>query len=139
MTGSPRYLRALAISALKSTTYMFALLFGIIFIAEHISPFLFLLTLYCFYFLITFLFAEWIFNDVHIRTKALVIIILISFIIETILLVAFFRRLGMTTFNMTVIYRSFIFLAMHAGAMIAAKYVRKRFWATSGLAEGLES
>jgi hypothetical protein len=133
------YKRALGISFLKSLSYIIAVSAGLIFVAERVSPILFIVVLHFFYFLITFLFAEWIFEDVTVRTKQLVIIIIYTFVVETVLSVSFFRFMGMTTFNFAVVYKSFIFLALHGGAMFAALYVRKRIWAKEGLAEGLES
>lgn len=133
------YPRALGISLLKSIAYIIALSAGLIFVAESVSPILFIVVLHFFYFLITFLFAEWIFSDVTVRTKQLILIIIYTFLVETIISVAFFRFMGLTMFNFEVFYKSLIFLALHGGAMFAALYVRKRIWAKEGLAEGLES
>lgn len=133
------YSRSIGISLLKSIAYMIALSAGMLFVAERISPVLFLVALYVLYFFLTFFFSEWIFEDVTVRTKQLVIIILVTFLLETILSVGFFRYMGLTTFNFQVLYRSLIFLVLHAGGMVAALTVRRRAWAREGLSEGLES
>ncbi len=133
------YARAIGISLLKSLSYIIGLTAGFLFIAERVPAMLFVIVLYVFYFFITFLFAEWIFEDGNVQTKQLVIIIASTFLIEMVLSISFFRFMGVGSINLENISKSVVFLILHGGAMFSALYLRKRMLAKEGLAEGLES
>jgi hypothetical protein len=139
MTTKSIYTRALGISALKSVTYILLVLACMLTIADDIPPVLFLAALHVFYFFITFLYAEWIFHDPHVRTQRLIGVILLTFLLELAISTAFFRWLGLTTLDAEVLLKSGVFLLLHGSAMSAALYLRKRSLAKHGLAEGLES
>jgi hypothetical protein len=135
----PIYTRALGISALKSVTYILLVLGGMLTIADDIPPVLFIVSLHVFYFFITYLYAEWIFHDPHVRARQLVNVILLTFLLELAVSSAFFRWLGLATLDAEILLKSAVFLILHGSAMSAALYVRKRISAQRGLAEGLES
>jgi hypothetical protein len=133
------YRRAIGISLLKSISYIIGLAAGLLFIADRVPPLLFVVALYFFYVVITFLFGEWIFEDGSVGTKQLIMIILVTFLVEMVITISFFRYMGIAALTFENISKSVVFLVLHGGALFAALYVRKRMLAKEGLAEGLES
>ncbi len=132
-------LRALGIWTLKSVVYVAFLLASIMFLITSVpAPFL-AAAFDAVYFLLAFMFSEWIFRRGSVNVRRLAVLVVATFVWDTILVYAFslwvlgpYRYPAPWT-------QYFIFFVIHAAAMSLALYARKRFAAISGLAEGLES
>lgn len=134
------YVRALGIWLLKTITDTIVAVAVIFIIAEHISPILFVIALNGFYLFISFLYAEWIFAKGRVHVRQMILLILVTFLLELTVSIPFFSWLiGYPMLDVQMLLQNAIYIIPHSIVMVAAWYVRKRYWAQQGLAEGLES
>lgn len=132
--------RSIGISTLKSIVYIILAIIGILFLASQLPPMLYLAIFYLLFFINTFLFSEWIFRKQDVRTLEVVSVIVITYIWDVLFISMFFTWLvDINIFAQQDAVQHLIFGTMHAIAMYAVYYIRKRFAAKSGLAEGLEA
>jgi hypothetical protein len=132
-------LRALGIWTLKSVVYAAFMLASILFLVTSVPPMILALGHDAILFLLAFLFSEWLFARARVNVRKLAVVIVATFIWDTVLLYAFSLWV-LGPFRYPVPWaQNLLFFVIHASAMSLAYYARRRFAAISGLAEGLES
>lgn len=133
-------LRALGISTVKSIVYIMAAIAGILFLASAIPPLVYLTIFYILFFVNTFVFSEWIFKGQDIRTLDLAASILATYLWDVLFISLFFVWLvDINMFAQQDALQHLVFGTIHGVSMYSAYYIRKRFAAKLGLAEGLEA
>ena len=134
------YLRAFSITTLKTVVYLLLTTVSLLFLGDKISALIFGVVSLAVYFINTFLFSEWLFKGEHIPILPLAIVIAGTYVWDTVLALMFNSwLLGRNLFATQEFVALFILFLLHAIAMSAAYYIRKRYGAERGLAEGLEA
>jgi hypothetical protein len=135
------YLRAFSITTLKNIVFILALNMGLLFLGDKIPAFTFGIIFQAIYFLNTFLFSEWLFKKGEcIPLIPLGIVILGTYVWDSFVALLFNSWLFEWNLFVTQEFLSHLYLfVIHAAAMAAAYYVRKRFGAERSLSEGLEA
>ena len=134
------YGRAIGISTLKSIVYICVMIAGILFLADTVPPSLYLTIHYIIFFLNTFMFSEWIFRGREVKKLELFGSIILTYAWDLLLITLFMSWLvEINLFTQQNAAQHGIFFGLHIVAMWSALYIRKRFHAKSGLAEGLEA
>jgi len=135
----PFLLRALGISVLKDTAYIVLQLWGVLFIFGYIPMKVYTLIFGIVFILITFLFGEWTFNQPMVSPRMVLITIVATYALDVLVNILVWSFLaGVNLFIYQNLASHLIFFSLHALAMAAAYYDRRRFnLGRRGPAEGL--
>jgi hypothetical protein len=132
--------RTLGISTLKNVVFTVITLFGVIFIHGNVPGKVYVLVSYILFFLNTFLFSEWIWNTTTIPPRGVAQAIVYTYICDSLFSVLVWSFLTDTNlFYMQSLPTHALFFAVHALAMCAALYERRRFASLRHFSEGLLS
>lgn len=134
------YLRALGISTLKNVAYNTLVILSVLFIFGFVPGWLYQYGFFLLFLGVTYVFAEWIFDDLRLGLNVAIGITAATYLWDTfvsILIWNYFTRDNLFVKQRLVVH--VIFFALHAVAMLGAWYVRRRVKVKMSLAEGLES
>jgi len=121
------YLRALGIISIKAIAYTVLMVLAIDFFAENIPMKVFLLAMTVVFFLVTFLFGEWIFSVPRMPARGVAIAIIITYLLDVFLNTLIWSYLWEANLFYTFdAGHQLIMFTLHAAALGAAYYERKR-------------
>ncbi len=134
------YLRALGISTLKNIALNTAALLGVLFVYGYVPGWLFGYGFPVLFLFITYLFAEWTFNDPRLVLRHAAIVTVAAYLWDAFVSILIWNRWSSGNLFFTQrLGPHLIFFTLHATAMLGAWYMHKRNGVKMSLAEGLEA
>src|SRR3990167_2166861 len=134
------FVRALCISTLKNVAYNTIVILSILFVFGLVPGWLYQYGFFLLFLGVTYVFAEWIFNDLRLGLRIAVGITVASYVWDSfvsILIWNYFTRENLFVKQRLIVHT--IFFTLHAVAMLGAWVIRRRVKVNMSLAEGLES
>lgn len=134
------HLRALGISSLKNVTFNTAAFLGVLMVYRNVPDWLFGYGFKALFLFLTYLFAEWTFNDPRLPWRRAVGFTVSTYVWDVFVSILIWSSLVKANlFFEQRLANHLIFFGLHALAMLGAWYVRKRMRVKMSLAEGLEA
>ncbi|MEN9558106.1 MAG: hypothetical protein RL141_475 [Candidatus Parcubacteria bacterium] len=133
-------IRALGIITLKTLTMAVISLADVLFIAAYVPVKVHTLVMLPVVFAITFLFGEWIFNHARFEARTVALIIVTTYLWDAFLGALIFASLigDMSVLAQQQLTPHLLAFALHAAALGAALYDRRRFGRDKNVVEGLQ-